>query len=89
MSKVEIRDHVIWPKHIHGNDVLKSKLLALKAGALVDLVVDGFRGTWKKMDDGTDGLPMPGIKPVGKARDHWHELQTQRGELVTIKLSSR
>ena len=87
MSVVEIRDYALWPKHIHENEELKNKLLSLGAGELVELEVDGFRGMWKKMDDGKDGRPTPGIKGLGKAREQWHGLQEKRGELVTIKLA--
>ena len=44
-----------------------------------------YMSTWKKMDEGKDGRPTPGVKAVGKARDHWHALQEDRGELVTIR----
>jgi hypothetical protein len=84
MSVVEIRDYALWPKHIHQNELLKEKLLTLVAGELVELEVDGFRGMWKKMEDGKDGRPTPGIKALGKAKAHWHGLQDQRGELVSI-----
>ncbi len=88
MSRVEVRDHALWIKHIHKNEALKSTLTNLAAGDLVEISVDGFRGMWKKMDDGKDGRPTPGIKAVGKARDHWHALQENRGELVTIEYVS-
>ena len=84
MSYVEIRDFALWPKHIHGNDELRDRILSLDAGTLIELEVDGFRGMWKKMDDGKDGRPTPGIKALGKAREHWHGLQDRRGELVRI-----
>lgn len=84
MSIVEIRDHSLWPKHIHGNDPLKDRLLNLDEGGLVELEVNGFRGWWKKMDIGKDGRSVPGIKALGKARDHWHDLQDRRGDLVSI-----
>ena len=85
MSVVEVRDHALWAKHIYGNDSLKHKIEELGAGALLELVVDGYVGTWAKMNDGADGRPTPGIKPIGKARDHWHSLQDRRGDLVSIK----
>lgn len=85
MSYVEIRDHALWLKHIHGNEELKSELMSLNAGELVELEIDGFHGMWKKMDDGKDGRPTQGIKAIGKAREHWHSLQSARGELVTIR----
>ena len=84
MSYVEIRDHALWLKHIHGNDPLKIELELLAAGELVELNVDGFRGMWKKMDDGKDGRPTQGIKALAKAKKYWHGLQEQRGELVSI-----
>jgi len=85
MSMVEVRDHALWIKHIHGNEPLKERLQELQAGTLIELQVSGYRGMWKKMDDGKDGRPTPGIKALGKARDQWHALQADRGELVTIK----
>ena len=85
MSIVEIRDHSLWPQHIHGNDALKDQLLNLPEGGLVELEVDGFRGMWKKMDMGKDGRPVSGIKAIGKAKEHWHGLQDKRGDLVSIK----
>ncbi len=85
MSIVEIRDHSLWPKHIHGNDPLKDRLLNLGEGGLIELEVDGFQGWWKRMDIGKDGRSVPGIKALGKARGKWHALQPRRGELVSIK----
>lgn len=85
MGMVEIRDHAIWIKHIHGNDELVEKISKLSAGSLIELEVDGFRGMWKKMDVGKDGRPTNGIKGLGKGKDHWHSLQDRRGDLVSIK----
>ena len=85
MSLVEVRDHALWIKHIHKNEALKSTLVNLAAGDLVELRVNGFQGVWKKMEDGKDGRPTPGIKGLGKARDHWHGLQENRGDLVSIQ----
>ncbi len=87
MSYVEVRDHALWIKHIHGNETLKEQLINLSAGELIELEIDGFSGMWKKMDDGKDGRPTPGIKAIGKAREHWHSLQSDRGELVSIHQS--
>jgi hypothetical protein len=84
MSVVEIRDYALWPKHIHQNEELKNKIVAMTEGDLIELEVEGFRGMWKKMDDGKDGRPTPGIKGIGKAKEHWHGLQDKRGELVSI-----
>ena len=85
MSCVEIRDHALWISHIHQNDELKKVLFDLPAGGLVELRVGGFRGMWKKMENGKDGRPTPGIKGLGTAKDHWHGLQDGRGDLVPIE----
>jgi hypothetical protein len=88
MSVVEVRDYVLWPKHIHGNPKLRDELLALQAGALITLEVDGVTGTWVKMEDGNNGVPTPGLKALGTARDHWHGLfRAHRGAVLKITKS--
>lgn len=86
MGQVEVRDFQIWANHIHGDENLKSRVLAMKAGELIELEVDGFRGVWKKMENNKDsGEPTEGIKPFGKARGRWHQLCGERREdLVSI-----
>src|SRR6056297_1833508 len=89
MSIVEVRDHALWIKHIHGNEDLKAALLALRGGDLVEISVDGIAGHWKKMADGRDGRPTPGIRPIGPARDHWQRtIEDKRGALVPICLAA-
>jgi hypothetical protein len=85
MSIVEVRDHALWAKHIHGNESLKNTILGLPQRELVELVVDGYQGTWVKMDDGKDGRPTPGLKAVGIARQKWHAMNDKRGSIVTIE----
>lgn len=85
MPLVEIRDYVLWAKHVHDGETVKRAITDLPAGTLLEMEVDGIRGWWKRMEDGTDGRPTPGIKPVGKAKEHWSELQERRGELVSIE----
>ena len=41
MSIVEVRDHALWVKHIHGNERLKAKILGLSQGDTIELIVDG------------------------------------------------
>jgi peptide subunit release factor 1 (eRF1) len=84
MAMVEVRDHALWIKHIHGDDDLVSKLSQMPAGALIELVVEDLRGHWKKMDNGKDGRPTNGLRAIGSARDHWHALQDERGKLVQV-----
>lgn len=85
MSIVEVRDHALWAKHIHSNERLRNKILGLSQGALIELIVDGWRGTWVKMDDGRDGRPTPGLKALGTAREKWHALNDTRGALVSVE----
>jgi hypothetical protein len=82
MAKVEVRDHAMWIKHIHGDVALADRLLAMSAGSLIALNVDGVSGHWRKMDDGKDGRATPGLRAIGPAREHWHAIQDRRGSLV-------
>jgi hypothetical protein len=86
MSVVEARDYVLWPKHLHGNPSLRDELLALAAGTVVVLEIDGVTGTWVKMEDGKTGVPTPGLKALGAARAHWHGLfRNRRGAVVAVR----
>lgn len=86
MARTTVRDVVIWVKHIHGEDV-SSRVLGLKGGETLDLVVDGVRGSWRKMDDGRDGRPTKGIRPIGRMQTFWRELHASRsGDVVSIEL---
>ena len=67
-------------------DELKELLSSLPGGELVELEVGGHVGPWKKMADGADGRPTPGIKAVGRAREPWKSLQARRGDLIPIRL---
>ena len=52
------------------------------------LIVDGETGTWVKMNDGKDGAPTPGLKPLGPARTRWHRLfRNQPGAVVRVALA--
>ncbi len=84
-GSVQIRDHVLWIKHIHGDAALAEYLRALSGGSRIALTVDGVGGTWEKMADGRQ--PTLGLKPLGEARNHWHDLQRRRGDWVTIGLA--
>ena len=86
MPFIEVRDYALWPKHVHGDEALRERLLALAEEELVELEVDGVRGTWKRMAQGKNRSPTPGLKALGTARGHWHELfRKRRGELVAIE----
>lgn len=86
MSFVEARDYALWVEHIHGNQALQKRILEMQAGDLIDLKVDGLRGTWQKLGDRTDGIPTPGLKPLGAAAPKWHEARDERrGGIVNIE----
>ena len=87
VERVEVRDHVLWTKHIRGDEALKATLNALSERSEIDLEVDGCHETWQKMNDGRSGQPTPGMKPLGPARSHWHALVRDRlGSIITIAL---
>ncbi len=87
MPTAEVRDHSLWIKHVTGDDALVSHLSALPPGAAVWLRMEGVEGQWLKMAAQPSGAATPGLKPTGRARDHWHELLQSRGQRVEIGLA--
>jgi hypothetical protein len=86
VALVEVKDFVLWPKHIHGDAAMRDRLLALAAGEIAHLIVHDFAGAWVRMENSKTGAPMPGLKPVGPARARWHDLyRERRGDLVEIR----
>lgn len=85
MAKVKIRDNSIWLKHIEGDQSLRDRIEALKAGQVIDLEVAGIVGRWERMKDGQDGRPTEGIKPIEAMRDVWKQMQKERGRLVEVR----
>lgn len=83
---VEIRDDVIWARHLKPNRKLYDKVVNLPADAEIRLAVDGIVGKWAKMKRGADGRPTQGIKPIGAMATVWKRLQVRRGEKVSIDL---
>lgn len=88
-AHTEVRDYVIWSKHLHGDLRLPARIEALEAGETIELEVDGVAGTWRKMDQGKDGRPTPGIRPLGSAQASWRDLyRSRRGAVVTVSLTA-
>jgi hypothetical protein len=85
MATTTVSDYVIWTKHIHDDPVLAARLSAMRAGDTIDLDVDGVHGTWRKMDDGKDGRPTAGLRPIGSAQEAWSDLFKRcRGQVVRL-----
>ena len=84
-----ISDFVIWAKHIQGDPHLSQRVLALHPGEVIQLAVDGVAGTWCKMDDGRDGRPTRGLRPLGRTQAFWRELYAKRrGDVVSLELAA-
>lgn len=87
MGKIVVSDDVIWAKHILGDSDLIQTLSGLPGGEPVALIIDGVEGQWCKMEDGKDGRPTKGLRPVGRTKAFWKALyQDRRGEAVPIDL---
>jgi len=82
----EIRDDVIWFKHLKHNPLLFERVARLDEGESVTLSVDGTHGRWVRMRRGRDGRPTYGIKPVGEMAKVWASLQSRRGKKVRLEL---
>jgi hypothetical protein len=89
MAVIEVRDHVLWIKHIRGDPDLSAALSELSPATKIRLSVGGLEGEWCKMGPGMDGRATPGFKPIGAARTHWHDLQAVRGAEVPIEWPDR
>lgn len=91
VAQVEVVDHLLWTKRVHGAPELRSKLEALEAGQTVMLKVAGEVGHWRKMSDNkTTGAPTPGLQPLGGSAAHWREIyrvsKSKGGALVDIQM---
>lgn len=91
MAQVEVRDHALWIKHIHGDDALRSRLDALEPEATVVLRIDGEQGLWRKMSAyRSSGKPTPGLTPIGPMQARWgamyRKFKSQGGGLLKVEL---
>lgn len=82
---IEIRDDVIWAKHLMADPDLYHAVLNLRENETMRLSVDGVVGKWTKMRTGSDGRPTPGIKPIGAMATVWKRLQQRRGEKIAVR----
>lgn len=86
MARVQVRDYLIWTKHILGDPSLVERLESLAAGQTVRLRVAETAGVWQKMQDNrANGAPVQGLKPIAAARTHWKGIyESRRGEIVEL-----
>ncbi len=90
MATTTISDYVIWAKHIHDDPALAGRVAMMRAGETIDLDIEGELGTWRRMEDGKDGRPTLGLKPVGAAQMTWRKLfKTRRGGIARLALAPR
>lgn len=86
MTHTTVSDFVIWAKHLGGAP--RERVLALRPGELLTLRVDGVSGSWRKMDDGRDGRPTLGVRPIGPAAEFWRKLyHERRGQIVAVEIA--
>lgn len=81
-----IRDDALWAKHVAASDI-RDRILGLPPNAALRLRIDGRPIRFRKMRDGRDGRPTPGLRvdPDDAAgRVEWCELQARRGETVSL-----
>ncbi len=67
MSTLTIRDDLIWIKHLP--EPLQARARQLQSGETIRLEIDGIVGVWQRMEDGQDGCPTYGLKPVDAMRE--------------------
>jgi len=86
-AKVEVADHMIWLRHVHGSGELLQVLEGLSPNQPVTLKVSGELGPWRKAAPyARSGRPTPALVPLGSAKAHWGRLFHQRkGEVVDIE----
>jgi len=85
MAKLTIRDNALWAKHIEGDERLVQRILALPQNAPITLLIDGQPVAFRKMRDGADGRPTPGLRADPASRQHWAAMQERRGDVVGVE----
>ncbi len=86
MLILEIRDDVIWMKHLKRDRELYAAVSDLADEETITLRADKIVGKWARMKTGRDGRPTYGIKPVGAMARVWAGMQKRRGEKIRLEL---
>ena len=90
MAYMTIRDNALWAKHIEGDPQITERILALPENAPITLLIDAAPVRFRKMRDGADGRPTPGLRPAdADAKRFWDKMQTRRGDRVRVDLEER
>jgi hypothetical protein len=86
VATTTVSDYVIWTKHIHDDAGLAEDIARLGAGETIELRINDVVGTWRKMDDGRDGRPTSGLRPLGRTATFWSSLyKSRRGDVVSLE----
>ena len=89
MAYLTIRDNAIWVKHIEGDPKVVDRILALPQNAPITLLIDARPVRFRKMRDGADGRPTPGLRPDPACKPYWDAMQERRGDVVSVELEER
>ena len=79
MGRMVVRDNAVWVKHIEGDQELVRRILALPSNASITLLVNRTPVRFRKMRDGADGRPTPGLRPDPDFKPFWNAMQQQFG----------
>jgi hypothetical protein len=82
MGTTLVSDYVLWAKHIRGDPRLVDRVLSMRPGETIQLVVDGIPGTWAKMADGPGGQSTPGLKPLDRMKTVWGTFFRDRKDAI-------
>jgi hypothetical protein len=86
MPTMIISDHTIWTKHIENGENLVRRLSSLEANAPIRLRIDGKPVLFRKMRNGADGRPTPGVRPDEAFKDFWNDLyRNRRGQRIDVE----
>lgn len=87
MGRMIVRDNALWARHIEDDPEVVRRILALPSNAPITLVIDGTPVRFRKMRDGADGRPTPGLRPEPDFKPFWDAMQAMRGKAVSVALA--
>lgn len=88
MTYLTVRDNAVWAKHIEGDPHAVERILRLPQDSAVTLLIEGKAVRFRKMRDGADGRPTPGLRPADTvSKEFWDAMQHRRGERVAVEVA--